>query len=379
MKPHRILAGVLATLGVSLASAQAQSLIAAQIAPGQNCSLITPANAAASAGTANVQHDGSPLPGITPPNIASGFGGIPRSAQPSLTASQQRILECTYRLAEANADMPYTLFVPASYEPGKPTPLIVDLHGLNITPLQQILFDGTTDLAARYGYIVVAPMGYNSGPSWGATPGNPVPTAQVKPGGTTTYGSGELSEIDTMKVVSMIRERYAIDPNRIYLMGHSMGGAGVYTLGAKYNDLWAGLVPIAGLRGIPTEEAAQAYKNIPMMLYHGAADSIVTPDTSRRSVLHLQSVGAPHLYVQVPGADHEFWIRRGAKNMERVFMFFNTVSKANTIGHITPEMAVAPPRGAGGPPGAGRGAGAPPGAGGPPGARRGAPPAPPPQ
>jgi poly(3-hydroxybutyrate) depolymerase len=379
MKPHYVLAGILGALGASLVPAQVPAPAAAQVAPGQNCKFVTPESAAASAGMANVQHDGSPLPGITPPNIAAGFSGIPRSAQPPLTASQQRILECTYRLAEANADMPYTLFVPASYDPGKPSPLIVDLHGLNITPLQQILFDGTTDLAARYGYIVVAPMGYNSGPSWGATPGNPVPTAQVKPGGTTTYGSGELSEIDTMKVVSMIRERYAVDPNRIYLMGHSMGGAGVYTLGAKYNDLWAGLVPMAGLRGIPSVDAAQAYKNIPMMVYHGAADSIVTPDTSRRSVLYLQNVGAPHLYVQVPGADHEFWIRRGAKNMERVFMFFNTVSKANTIGYVTPEMAVAPARGAGGPPGAGRGAGTPPGAGGAGGARRGAGPAPPPQ
>ena len=77
--------------------------------------------------------------------LAQAFKGIPRSAQPPLTVSQRRILECSYRLAEANADMPYALFVPSSYRPGVPAPLIVDLHGLGISPLQQMLFDGTTD------------------------------------------------------------------------------------------------------------------------------------------------------------------------------------------------------------------------------------------
>ena len=141
------------------------------------CTTITQANADASAGTANINHDGTPLAGTPAPDISRGFKGIPRSAQPRLTASQQRILECTYRLAEANADMPYTLFVPTTYDAQKPAPLVVDLHGLNITPLQQILFDGTTDLAERHGFIVLAPMGFNLSSWWGSRPGTPVETA----------------------------------------------------------------------------------------------------------------------------------------------------------------------------------------------------------
>jgi predicted esterase len=164
--------------------------------------------------------------------------------------------------------------------------------------------------------------------------------------------------------VKTIREAYNVDPNRIYLMGHSMGGMGTYALGAKYNDIWAGLAPISGLGGIASLEAAKAYVGVPMLIYHGEKDSIVTPDASRRAAMYLQQVGAQHLMVQVPGADHEFWIRRGAENMKRVFMFFNTVSKNTNIGPVTPEMAAAPPRPAGA-----RGAGGPPGGGGqPPGA-----------
>ena len=162
----------LLVLVVAVAPASAQRAVdPTGVAPRQTCTVITQANADASAGTVNINHDGTPIPGTTAPDISRGFSGIPRSAQPRLTPSQQRILECTHRLAEADADIPYTLFVPSTYDPQKPAPLVVDLHGLNITPLQQILFDGTTDLAERYGFIVLAPMEFNLSSWWGSRTG----------------------------------------------------------------------------------------------------------------------------------------------------------------------------------------------------------------
>jgi hypothetical protein len=113
------------TMAVAPAGAQ-RAVDPARVEPGKTCTPITQTNADASAGTVNIQHDGTPLPGIQVPDISRGFSGIPRSAQPPLTASQQRILECRYRLAEANADMPYTLFVPSTYDPQRPAPLVVD-------------------------------------------------------------------------------------------------------------------------------------------------------------------------------------------------------------------------------------------------------------
>ena len=302
-----------ATMMVAPASAQS-ALDPARVAPGQTCTVITQANADASAGAVNINHDGTPLAGVPAPDISRGFKGIPRSAQPPLTVSQRRILECTYRLAEANADMPYALFVPSSYDPKKPAPLVVDLHGLNITPLQQILFDGTTDLAERYGFIVLAPMGYNLSSWWGSRTGTP----------------SELGETDAMTVLKLIREKFTIDSDRIYLMGHSMGGAGTYYLGGKYNDIWAGLAAISGAGGI-ADGTAERYKSLPTLIMHGGKDSIVAPATSRRVVAALQAVGAPHLYLEFPDKDHEFWIRRGAAQMEKVFLFFSLVSKRTTV------------------------------------------------
>jgi S-formylglutathione hydrolase FrmB len=302
----------------------------ARIASGQTCAAITQASADASAGTANINHDGTAIAGIPAPDISRGFSGIPRSAQPPLTTSQKRILECTHHVPEANADTPYTLFVPSTYERGTPTPLVVDLHGLNITPLQQILFDGTTDFAERYGFIVLAPMGFNVASWWGSRPGTPVATATMKPGADVRYSNTELAEIDTMTLLKSIQAQYSIDSDRIYLMGHSMGGAGTYYLGGKYNDIWAGLAPISGAGGI-AEGSGERYKSLPTLIMHGAKDSIVPPANSRRAVAALQAVGAPCIYLEFPDKDHEFWIRRGAPQMEKVFLFFSLVSKRTTV------------------------------------------------
>ncbi len=335
MNSHRTISIALACLSTTLAAF-------AQPTPAPACTPLTQAHADASAGTPNINHDGTPLPGTPAPDISRGFGGIPRSAQPTLTASQRRIQECTYHFAEANADMPYTLFVPTTYNAAKPSALIVDLHGLNITPLQQILFDGTADFAERYGFMVLAPMGYNVSAGWGGRVGAPVEAAQMKPDGSAHYSASELSELDAMANLKLIRGQFNIDSDRIFLMGHSLGGAGTYYLGGKYNDVWAGLAPISGATGIADATAAEKYKAIPMLLMHGDKDSIVPVATSRRSVLALQTVGAPHVYLEFPGMDHEFWIRRGPEHMEKVFLFFSMLSKKTNPGFMTPEMAPPP-------------------------------------
>ena len=315
---------------VTVSVAPAQRGTESPVTPGQKCAVVTQADADASAGMANINHDGTPIPGIPAPDISRGFNGIPRSAQPPLTASQQRILECRHHLPEANADIPYALFVPSTYHPKTPAPLVVDLHGLNITPLQQILFDGTTDFAERHGFIVLAPMGFNVSSWWGSRTGKPVATAAVKPGGDERYSNTELAEIDTMALLKSIRAQYAIDSDRIYLMGHSMGGAGTYYLGGKYNEIWAGLAPISGAGGI-AEGGAGRFTSVPTLIMHGGKDSIVPAANSRRAVAALQAAGAPHIYLEYPDKDHEFWIRRGAAQMEKVFLFFSLVSKRTTI------------------------------------------------
>src|SRR5215475_13183593 len=79
-----------------------------------------------------------------------------------------RIERKTYDFKEAGKAMEYALFVPSKYDKDKKTPLMVALHGLGGNPQQMIRSRGLTEQAEKYGYIVVAPMGYNSSGWYGA-------------------------------------------------------------------------------------------------------------------------------------------------------------------------------------------------------------------
>jgi poly(3-hydroxybutyrate) depolymerase len=74
----------------------------------------------------------------------------------------------TYEFKEAGKEMEYALFVPSGYDKAKKAPLIVALHGLGGNPQQMIRSRGLVEQAEKYGYIVVAPMGYNSSGWYGS-------------------------------------------------------------------------------------------------------------------------------------------------------------------------------------------------------------------
>ncbi len=339
----RAMAGGLCLLaaGCVTEGAHPVAVAAVDVSRGLDCSFLTAAEAAASAGVPNVTHGGvrlvpQPPPSTDPNDAIAQRANIPRSAQPPLTDSQIRILMCGYELDAANARMPFTLFVPDNYDPAKTWPLIVDLHGAGVTPLQQMLFDGTTDFAQRDGYIVLAPMGFSTFGGWGPARGTPTPveTADINPATGAKWTVNELSEHDAMTVLGKVRETFNVDADRIYLMGHSMGGFGTFFLGAKHNTLWAGIAPIAG-GGIGANAPAEAFKSVPVLVMHGAEDNVVRKESSRRAVQELQRVGAQHVYLEFPGLEHEFFIRRGRENMEKVFHFFNLVSRRTNVSPVS--------------------------------------------
>src|SRR5688572_17137040 len=178
---------------------------------------------------------------------------------PGRGAVDPRVQQRTYMFADTNEQMPYALFVSSKVTKDKKSPLIVSLHGLGgdqNTMVRESL--RSVELAEQGGYILVAPMGYNSGGWYGIPPGPPRPApanangAQRPPrpviGGTAITDPAkvrEASERDVMTVLDMVRKEFNVDEQRIYLMGHSMGGAGTYYLGSKHGDVWAALAPIA--------------------------------------------------------------------------------------------------------------------------------------
>jgi poly(3-hydroxybutyrate) depolymerase len=153
--------------------------------------------------------------------------------------TQARIEKRTYDFKDARKEMEYALYVPTTYDKERKTPLMIALHGLGSNPQQIMRYKGLTDQAEKHGYIVAAPMGYNPRGWYG----QPIPKKMSK--ADDPENLPELSEKDVMNVLGLVRKEFNIDPDRIYLMGHSMGGGGTWHLALKYPEIWAGLAPIA--------------------------------------------------------------------------------------------------------------------------------------
>jgi hypothetical protein len=130
-----------------------------------------------------------------------------------------------YRSSIDGSAQPYGLVIPEGHDFSKPAPLYIWLHGRG---------DKNTDLhflqerATRQGQI--------------APPGAIV----VHPFGRHCVGWKHAGEIDVLESEESVQRRYKIDPDRVVLIGFSMGGAGAWHIGAHYADRWVAVSPGAG-------------------------------------------------------------------------------------------------------------------------------------
>jgi pimeloyl-ACP methyl ester carboxylesterase len=120
----------------------------------------------------------------------------------------------------------------------------------------------------------------------------------------------ELSEKDVLNVLERARKELTVDNKRIYLLGHSTGGAGAWHLGTKYPDLWAGLAPIAPAAFGPPA-GLDKLKHVPVIVVQGDRDTAVRPEGTRRWVAKLKELGLTYEYLEIPGAGHGDVISKG--------------------------------------------------------------------
>jgi predicted peptidase len=226
-----------------------------------------------------------------------------------------------YRLEPAAEIIPYRVYVPTTYNGAKTAPLIIALHGLGGT--EDSMFDGyerkLPPLAEQHGYILVAPLGYRVDGSYGWGAGTPPADPVVR-------RTQDLSEQDVMQVLQRVRAEYKIDANRIYLMGHSMGGIGTWKLAAKYPDIWAALGPVSGT-GTPA--TIERFRHIPEIVVHGDNDATVAVSGSRNMVAKMRELGVDVKYIEVPGGSHSSVV---APNFAAIIEFFNAHTKVKRTG-----------------------------------------------
>jgi predicted esterase len=281
-------------------------------------------------------------------------GPVPQTGgatDPGQVASLPPVQNRIYLFTNTDETLPYAVFVSSKVSKDKPAPLILALRGAGGNPTA-LLHGRALTLAEDGGYILVGAMGYNSFGSFGmpvsgrggfAGPGGPggppsatPPTQGTNPaagapppsgrrgrsaaGGTAVTDPAkisELSEQDVMNVLAMVRKEFNVDDRRIYLMGHSQGGAGTLYLADKYASIWAAAAMLSpGAPNFHLDPNAR-FKDVPLLIMVGEKDGLIA--LPRRINEQLTSEGIAHEYKEMPGLDHGS-IVMGA--MPDVFRFF---------------------------------------------------------
>jgi predicted peptidase len=214
-------------------------------------------------------------------------------------ASDPRVQNRTYQFADTSEDLPYCVSVSSKVSKDKKNPLIISLHGLGIGP--GFMCQGKVlDLVEEGGYILAAPMGYNTGGWYGS----PVMQGRGGRGQNATpppANLAELSEKDVLNVLAMMRKEFNVDDTRTYLMGHSMGGAGTLFLGSKHAKQWAAIAPMAPAAFLMAQNRATILQGIkdggvPVIVTQGDMDTLVPASGTRQWIDSMKELKMEHEY-----------------------------------------------------------------------------------
>ena len=196
------------------------------------------------------------------------------------------------------SDQPYGLYLPKKFNSGKRYPLVLMLHGVGSNhrlALRQVFGRGNRlgelDLeAARrlpalpdVDYVVAAPFARGS------------------------MGYGGIAERDVYDVLADVKRRFPIDEDRVYLTGLAMGGGGVLSIGLTRPDVWAAIAAVSPVLPPGFEEFAINALNVPVKIFQGAIDPVVSSQTIRDWHERLAAAGASVEYVELPGVRHNAW------------------------------------------------------------------------
>ena len=187
----------------------------------------------------------------------------------------------------------YLLYVPDSYDPSHPTPLVFNIHGFAQWPANQMRVSGWNELADQYGFIVVYPSGTGFPLRWrvSADPENP---------------EGPEKEVAYFSdLIVKLTDEYNIDRSRIYANGLSNGGGMTLLLACRLSDQIAAIGSVAGAYLFDFEDC-QPQRPVPAIFFHGKEDQIVpfTGGPSERYALPFPNIpDFVHSYAQKNGCD----------------------------------------------------------------------------
>lgn len=202
--------------------------------------------------------------------------------------------------------IPYRLFTPKHYDPGKKYPLILFLHGAgergtdNEAQLAnaEVLALVSDQAAARQPCFLVAPQ-CPAGTKWVE-----VPWDSKRPHHTPAQPSVPMRL--TLELLDSLEREFSIDPARRYVTGLSMGGYGSFDACLRRPGYFAAAMPICGGAD---DSRAKDMVGTSFWIFHGGNDSVV-PVGRSRSIYHLLKAGGANVkYTEYPGVDHNSWTK----------------------------------------------------------------------
>jgi len=101
-----------------------------------------------------------------------------------------------------------------------------------------------------------------------------------------------------------IESKCAVDPDRVYLTGLSMGGFGTWSLACHQPKRFVAIAPICGGG---QWFLADRLKNVPVWAFHGAKDSVVPLSLSEQMVEAVKRTGGKAKLTVYPEANHDSW------------------------------------------------------------------------
>lgn len=151
----------------------------------------------------------------------------------------------------------YELYVPRSYDPAKPAPLVISMHGAGGWPVQQMNMTRWNRLAEREGFIVVYPSGADG-------PGPRIWHVGQEP--------GLMKDVRFIAdLIDKMKASYNIDAARIYANGFSNGGGMAFVLSCTLSDRIAAIGIVGAAQTLPWNWCTDR-RPVPMIWFHGTAD-----------------------------------------------------------------------------------------------------------
>lgn len=134
---------------------------------------------------------------------------------------------------------PYALEVPPDHDAAQPTALLVALHGYTSSGAQLAQWWQLSAVAAARGILVAHPdgtRGSGGAQFWNATDA------------CCDFSHSQVDDVAYLRaVIADVSARYAVDPKRVYVTGHSNGGYMSHRMACDAADVVAAVAPVSGV------------------------------------------------------------------------------------------------------------------------------------